>query len=139
MSGGSLNYFYEKLEEHASDFGDKELEKLVRDLSQLFYSREWYLSGDYGECKWNEARDKFKDKWLGERMKLTYGEISDIIAGNQLVRFIDRKWCEIMDPIPSMYINKSWNKFTVWAIFVSNCVYPHCITIMLDVNQPIFS
>lgn len=69
-------------------------------------------------------------------MTLTYGELSDIIAGNQRVRFIDRGWCEIMDPIPSMYINKSWNKFTVWAIFVSNCVYPHCITIMLDVNKP---
>lgn len=66
MSGGSLNYFYNQLEAHIGDFGDKELDNLVADLSELFHDREWYLSGDTGIGDWNEARDKFKDKWFTE-------------------------------------------------------------------------
>lgn len=64
MSGGSLNYFYSELEDHKNDFGDKELNELVKDLAELFHDREWYLSCDIGEGTWNEARDKFKDKWF---------------------------------------------------------------------------
>ena len=37
MSGGSLNYFYGQLEEHIGDFGDKELDELVKDLAELFH------------------------------------------------------------------------------------------------------
>lgn len=66
MSGGSLDYFYCRLQEHIGDFKDKELDDLVNDLAQLFHDREWYLSSDYGEGEWNEARDKFKQKWFGE-------------------------------------------------------------------------
>lgn len=66
MSGGSLDYFYYKLEKHIGDFNDKELDELVKDLAQLFHDREWYLSGDYGESKWHETRDNFKQKWFGE-------------------------------------------------------------------------
>ena len=40
MSGGSLNYFYIELEEHAGDLGDKELNNLVMDLARLFHDRE---------------------------------------------------------------------------------------------------
>ena len=64
MSGGSLNYFYCMLQEHEGDFGDKELDELVKDLAELFHDREWYLSGDTGEGDWNEARDEFKAKWF---------------------------------------------------------------------------
>ena len=66
MSGGSLNYFYCDLESHIGDFGDKELDDLVRDLAKLFHDREWYLSSDYGEGSWIEAREDFKAKWFGE-------------------------------------------------------------------------
>ena len=66
MSGGSLDYFYSTLEEHADDLGDKELNDLVADLAGLFHDREWFLSGDYGEGSWNEARDTFKAKWFTE-------------------------------------------------------------------------
>ena len=66
MSGGSLDYFYNRLEEHIGDFNDKELDDLVKDLAKLFHDREWYLSCDYGEDQWNEARDKFKQKWFSE-------------------------------------------------------------------------
>ena len=30
MSGGSLNYFYDSLEEHIGDFGDRELDETLR-------------------------------------------------------------------------------------------------------------
>ena len=66
MSGGSLNYFYGMLQDHIGDFGDKELDELVKDLANLFHDREWYLSADTGEGDWNEARDAFKSKWFTE-------------------------------------------------------------------------
>ena len=64
MSGGSLNYFYCHLEEHANDFGDKELNHLVRDLAELFHDREWYLSDDTGEDDWEKSKSEFKKKWF---------------------------------------------------------------------------
>lgn len=66
MSGGSLDYVYCTLQDHVGDFGDKELDELTSDLSDLFYAREWYLSGDTGVGSWNEARDAFKSKWFGQ-------------------------------------------------------------------------
>ena len=66
MSGGSLGYFYSDLEEHKDDLGDIELNDLVKDISELFYAREWYLSGDTCEGDWVEARNKFKQKWFSE-------------------------------------------------------------------------
>jgi len=64
MSGGSLNYFYCMLQDHVGDFGDKELDELVKDLAELFHDREWYLSADTGHGDWIEARDAFKEKWF---------------------------------------------------------------------------
>ncbi len=80
MSGGSLNYFSFQLQEHIGDFGDRELDELVKDLSDLFHDREWYLSGDTGIGDWNEARDAFKAKWFtpqgrAERIEKYLGEI----------------------------------------------------------------
>lgn len=49
MSGGSLNYFYSQVEDHVGDFGDRELDDLVKDLAQLFHDREWFLSSDTNE------------------------------------------------------------------------------------------
>ena len=66
MSGGSLNYFYSELEDHANDFGDKELNDLVLDLATLFHDRDWFLSDDTCQGEWNEARDRFKEKWFTE-------------------------------------------------------------------------
>jgi hypothetical protein len=64
MSGGSLNYFYCQLQDHVGDFGDKELDELVSDLAELFHDREWFLSSDTGLGDWEEARNKFKEKWF---------------------------------------------------------------------------
>lgn len=66
MSGGSLCYFYSTLQEHVGDFGDLELDDLVKDLAELFHDREWYLSADTGIGDWREARDAFKGKWFTE-------------------------------------------------------------------------
>lgn len=82
MSGGSLNYFYTELKEHVGDFGDKELDELVKDLAELFHDREWYLSADTGKGDWVESRDAFKAKWFTEhgrqeRIELYLTEISD--------------------------------------------------------------
>lgn len=66
MSGGRLDYFYTSLREHVGDFGDKELDDLVKDLAELFRDREWFLSGDTCEGTWREARDEFKHKWFSE-------------------------------------------------------------------------
>ena len=64
MSGGSLDYFFGELESHVGDFGDKELDDLVKDLAKLFHDREWYLSEDTNEGDWRESRDAFKRKWF---------------------------------------------------------------------------
>ena len=86
MSGGSLNYFYSYLEDHIGDFDDKELDDLVKDLSELFYEREWFVSGDTCEGEWREARDEFKKKWFGKgsrakRIEKYLDEIkSDVMA-----------------------------------------------------------
>ena len=82
MSGGSLDYFYYNLQEHIGDFGDKELDELVKDLAELFHDREWYLSADTCKGNWREARDKFKEKWFSthgrqERIEQYLTEISD--------------------------------------------------------------
>lgn len=66
MSGGRLDYFYGRLEDHVGDFGDKELDDLVKDLAELFHDREWYLSGDTNLGNWRESRDAFKAKWFTE-------------------------------------------------------------------------
>lgn len=84
MSGGSLNYFYGLLAEHIGDFGDTELDDLVKDLADLFHDREWYLSGDTGEGDWNEARDSFKAKWFTaygrqERIEKYLAEIAESV------------------------------------------------------------
>ena len=77
MSGGSLDYFYCRLEDHIGDFNDKELDELVKDLAQLFHDIEWYLSGDYGEGTWNEARDNFKKKWFGQGARQVWNSRQD--------------------------------------------------------------
>lgn len=82
MSGGSLGYFYSDVESHIGDFGDKELDDLVRDLAVLFHDREWFLSSDTGKGNWVESRDAFKKKWFTqhgreERIETYLNEIRD--------------------------------------------------------------
>ena len=64
MSGGALDYFFCKFDDHIEDFDDRELDDLVKDMAKLFHDREWYLSGDTSIGDWREARDNFKKKWF---------------------------------------------------------------------------
>lgn len=64
MSGGSLNYFFGNLEDHARDFDDRELNELVSDLATIFHDYEWFTSGDTDEGDWRESKQKFKKKWF---------------------------------------------------------------------------
>lgn len=64
MSGGSMDYVCYRVEEQASQMGDRELSELIKDVAELLHDREWYLSGDYGEDTWEESVRKFKRKWF---------------------------------------------------------------------------
>lgn len=96
MSGGSLNYFYAELQSHVGDLGDRELDALVKDLAELFHDREWYLSSDTGEGAWNEARDRFKEKWFtahGRQERIE--KILDDVRDEVLKSFgISDKYCK---------------------------------------------
>lgn len=96
MSSGSLDYFYSQLNDHVGDFKDRELDELVSDLAELFHDREWYLSGDYGEGDWNEARDKFKQKWFTDVGRQERVEKAFDDAKTELLRSFgfDTKYCK---------------------------------------------
>ena len=54
----------------------------MKDLSDLFHDREWYLSSDTCEGEWVESRDAFKTKWFTphgreERFKTYLDEVRD--------------------------------------------------------------
>lgn len=73
MSGGSMDYFYCRLEEYSNVLGDKELNDLVKDLVKVFHDKEWFDSCDYSEGDYNKTVAEFKAKWFGrsdeERIK----------------------------------------------------------------------
>ena len=75
MSGGSLDYIFYKVEEIAPKIPDRELSEMTKDFAELLHDLEWYDSGDTGYDDWNRARDKFKNKWFGNRNK----NLKDII------------------------------------------------------------
>ena len=95
MSGGALDYFFGRLQDHVGDFKDKELDDLTKDLSELFYAREWFMSGDTCEGEWLEARDKFKKKWFGKGSRAKRIEkYLDEIKADVMAQFCeDRRKC----------------------------------------------
>ena len=121
MSGGSLNYFYTALQEHAGDFGDKELDELVSDMAELFHAREWYLSDDTGVGSWNEARDEFKAKWFTEdgrrkRIEKYLAELADEVR----MAFGMGKYCRAC---------RHWTakgEYYGECEFESHCLYHRC-------------
>lgn len=66
MSGGHMNYIYRRIEECGKYVDDAEIKDLIIDLAELMHDLEWYLSGDYSQCDYEESLSKFKDKWFGE-------------------------------------------------------------------------
>jgi len=68
MSGGSYDYVSFKLAEQCvGRMNDKELDMLVKDLSDVLYALEWWVSGDSSEEKYRKAAAEFKKKWFGRR------------------------------------------------------------------------
>ena len=83
MSGGSRNYMYHNIDEYYSGrMYDKELDDMMKDISDLTRAVEWYESGDTCEETYREAVKKFKDKWFkqsrSERLK---GYIDGAVSG----------------------------------------------------------
>jgi hypothetical protein len=64
MSGGSMDYICYKVADAATHVRDREISKLLLDLSELLHDLEWYESGDYGEGAYEESLTKFKAKWF---------------------------------------------------------------------------
>lgn len=76
MSGGSMDYCCWKVEEIADMELDYEIADLLNDLANYLHDEEWYRSGDYNESDWDEARDRFKAKWLkGDRCERLRGYV----------------------------------------------------------------
>lgn len=113
MSGGSLNYFYSSLQDHVGDFGDKELDNLVKDLAELFHDREWYLSADTGIGQWNEARDEFKKKWFTEHGRQ-----------ERIEQYLDEFKREIMDALGTKHQYCKTCKH--WTIEYEDSYYGRC-------------
>lgn len=121
MSGGSLNYFYGQLKEHVGDFGDKELDELVKDLAELFHDREWYLSSDTGEGSWVESRDAFKEKWFSEhgRQERIERYLEDVADEVREMFGISNKRCETCE---------YWSQSEVESICYGRCEFEkHCL------------
>ncbi|TPF18009.1 hypothetical protein [Priestia megaterium] len=71
MSGGYYDYKYFTLEDtYSGEMEDKELNKLVEDLSELLHDLEWWKSGDYVEDDYRDTLKRFKDKWIKDNVKL---------------------------------------------------------------------
>ena len=78
MSGGRFDYFYLRLNEFIMDIEydydlnkkiklsteERELKRLLIDLSSLFHDYEWWKSGDDSEEDFIKSFNKFKRKWL---------------------------------------------------------------------------
>lgn len=64
MSGGSLDYFYSRLNDMVGGMHDPELDELIKDLVEIFHDLEWWQSADISEEDYRETVDNFKNKWL---------------------------------------------------------------------------
>lgn len=79
MSGGHWNYEDDRLkneifgydEEIKNPLGDIELSAMLLDMLKLLHEYDWYVSGDTGRERWDEARTNFKKRWLkGDRKEM---------------------------------------------------------------------
>lgn len=64
MSGGSMDYFFGRMEEMTPLIPDLEIRALWKDLCTLMHDIEWYTSGDYGDETYRKAVMRFKKKWF---------------------------------------------------------------------------
>lgn len=93
MSGGSLNYLSDKIEDELFDCNvdvdyinicddvdgrkarkmnpmhDRELSELMFDVACLLHALEWYKDCDIGEKTYIDCVNKFKKKWMNRTKK----------------------------------------------------------------------
>ena len=79
MSGGSLGYIYESLENYLQgEMEDEVLNRMIDDLIPLTHALEWWKSADWSEEQYRELSKEFKDKWLNNYDELKIEIINDI-------------------------------------------------------------
>ncbi len=67
MSGGSMQYLSYNVYDASKYFKeDREIQDLLKDVSELLHSREWFDSGDTGYESYKDELTKFKKKWFGD-------------------------------------------------------------------------
>ena len=77
MSGGSMDYFYSRLDEYTNVLGDNELNDLVKDLVKVFHDKEWADSADISHGEYNKTVAEFKSKWFGRTEKSRIDSVVD--------------------------------------------------------------
>ena len=81
MSGGSMDYLCNKIENQLPYVDDLEIKDLMTDLAELMHDLEWWQSGDYGRDSYEETLSKFKAKWFkGDRQERLKGYIDEQIG-----------------------------------------------------------
>lgn len=67
MSGGSHNYICYQIDEHlVGKMHDRELDDMMRDVSELAHDLEWADSDDISEEDYRKTVLRFKTKWFGQ-------------------------------------------------------------------------
>jgi len=73
MSGGHWDYIQFKIDEIAEELNpnilieERELGKLLKDLSKVINDCDYWKCGDYSEEDFVMSWKKFKDKWLKQQ------------------------------------------------------------------------
>lgn len=122
MSGGSMDYLYGRIEDHADELEDKELSDLARDLATVFHDAEWYHSGDTCQGTYRESVQKFKEKWFNtpriERLDKYAEEIKNKAVTEILELYGNYKTC-----------NKClhWKDKEQYAQYGSCDLHEHCL------------
>lgn len=90
MSGGHFEYKDSDLKyeifgyydghECRNVFEDKEISQLVWDVLDLIHDFDWYYSGDTCKETWLEKKQKFKEKWFGNRDERVKRIVRETIA-----------------------------------------------------------
>ena len=81
MSGGSYDYICYKLSNECDGrMYDAEMNDLIKDLSKVLHSLEWWQSSDTSESSYREELSRFKAKWFkGDRQERLKGYIDEQI------------------------------------------------------------
>ena len=80
MSGGSMNYIFERVQEAAYLTEDKELSELLNDISKVLHDEEWAQCSDISEESYKRTLTAFKKKWfIDDRSERLKGYINDEI------------------------------------------------------------